>query len=219
MEKEKSNLPKISDLYKDTEVQKFSKSDALNFLVNQLPKKEWIRKNPYANNSLYIPIAIVETLLLKIFKQIRIEVIEYKSLFNAVACHVRLYYIDVTSGEWTYHDGLGAVEMQTSAGSGCLKPDFSNINKGAVMMALPMAKSFAIKDAAEHIGCLFGRDLNRKDIINYKQDSDKELEEIKELFEFKRESLTEDEINFAERIINTQENASYVKLKKSLKEK
>jgi hypothetical protein len=29
-------------------------------------------------------------------------------------------------------------------------------------MALPMAKSYAIKDACDHFGKLFGRDLNRK---------------------------------------------------------
>jgi hypothetical protein len=34
-------------------------------------------------------------------------------------------------------------------------------------MALPSAKSYAIKDAAEHFGAIFGRDLNRKDIIQF----------------------------------------------------
>ena len=183
MEAQKPQLPAISDLYKETEIQKFDKSDSLNFLVNQPPKKEWIKVNKFAGNSNYIPIAIIETLLQKIFKQIRVEVIEYKSLFNSVGCHVRLHYLDVTTGEWTYHDGVGAVELQTKAESGTLKPDFSNINKGAVMMALPMAKSYALKDAAEHIGKLFGRDLNRKDVIEYLPNQKTELEDLKELYE------------------------------------
>ncbi len=68
-----------------------------------------------------------------------------------------------------YHDGVGAKELQTIAASGPLKQDFSNINKGAVEMALPIAKTAAIKDAADHLGKLFGRDLNRKDTLEYKQ--------------------------------------------------
>ncbi len=67
-----------------------------------------------------------------------------------------------------HHDGVGAKELQTQAGTGTLKVDFSNINKGAVEMALPIAKTAAIKDAADHLGQLFGRDLNRKDTIEYK---------------------------------------------------
>ena len=47
-------------------------------------------------------------------------------------------------------------------------------------MAFPMAKSYALKDAAEHIGVLFGRDLNRKDTmqltpnVNYNIQDEKE---------------------------------------------
>jgi len=35
------------------------------------------------------------------------------------------------------------------------------------MKAAPASKSFAVKDAAEQIGRLFGRDLNRPDQISY----------------------------------------------------
>jgi hypothetical protein len=58
-------------------------------------------------------------------------------------------------------------ELQTKADTGSLKADFSNINKSAVEMALPIAKTNAIKDACDHIGKLFGRDLNRKDSIEF----------------------------------------------------
>jgi hypothetical protein len=37
-------------------------------------------------------------------------------------------------------------------------------------MAFPMAKTIAIKDAADHFGKLFGADLNRKDVISYELD-------------------------------------------------
>jgi hypothetical protein len=35
------------------------------------------------------------------------------------------------------------------------------------MMAAPAAKSYAVKDAAEQIGAIFGKNLNRADKANY----------------------------------------------------
>ena len=35
------------------------------------------------------------------------------------------------------------------------------------MMAFPIAKSVAIKDACDHFGTLFGANLNRKDIVEF----------------------------------------------------
>ena len=35
------------------------------------------------------------------------------------------------------------------------------------MKAAPAAESYAIKDAAEKLGKIFGKDLNRKDVIGY----------------------------------------------------
>ena len=40
-------------------------------------------------------------------------------------------------------------------------------------MGAPAAESYAVKDAAEKIGKLFGKDLNRKDNINYDNLKDK----------------------------------------------
>ena len=212
---ENKKLPTISELR--SESLSFEKQDELNFLVNQLPKKEWIKINKYAGNSNYIPIAIIETLIQKIFGEHKIEVIETKTMFNAVSVTVRIHYKNPITNEWLYHDGVGAVELQTKAGSGCLKPDFSNINTGAVMMALPMAKSYALKDGISHIGKLFGRDLNRKDVIEYQLNQKTELEDLKELYELKKENLTPDEQINAERIIKCKEENSYTKLFKQLK--
>ena len=39
-------------------------------------------------------------------------------------------------------------------------------------MALPLAKSIAIKDACDHFGDLFGANLNRKDVANFKGDAE-----------------------------------------------
>lgn len=169
MNKEKNTLPKLSDLYEDN-IELAFKSDKFNYLVNQNPKEEWIGVNGQANNSKYIPIGIVETLLQKLFKQHKIEVLNTQTMFNAIAVTVRVHFWSGIDNQWHFHDGVGAVELQTKKDTGVLKPDFSNLNRMAVMMALPMAKSYAIKDACEHIGRIFGRDLNRKDTLEYLED-------------------------------------------------
>jgi hypothetical protein len=90
-------------------------------------------------------------------------------MFNAVYCEVRVHYLHPVLNEWSWHDGVGAQELQVKAGSS--PAQLENLNKGAVAMALPIAKSQAIKDACDHLGKLFGSDLNRKEQIAYVQDS------------------------------------------------
>ena len=89
---------------------------------------------------------------------------------NAVEVTVRIHYLDPATGEMMYHDGVGAQELQTMRDTGALKLDMSNVNRGAVQMALPIAKTLAIKDACDHFGRLFGADLNRKDLLKYEPD-------------------------------------------------
>lgn len=67
---------------------------------------------------------------------------------------------------------MGACELQTKKDSGNLNLDLSNINKGAVLMALPIAKTTAIKDAVDMFGSLFGANLNRRDAVEFKPDAD-----------------------------------------------
>jgi hypothetical protein len=45
-----------------------------------------------------------------------------------------------------------------------------NINSGAISIAFPIAETLAVKDAAGKIGKVFGADLNRKDVIEFKPD-------------------------------------------------
>lgn len=79
--------------------------------------------------------------------------------------------------------------------SGPVKPDFSNISRGAVEIAVPIAKTQAIKDASHHLGKLFGRDLNRKDVgtfVNKYQD-DKSWSDIMNDYELISEKIPENE--------------------------
>ena len=76
-----------------------------------------------------------------------------------------MHFIDPITGQWDWQDGIGASPLQTDKGAGAI--DFQKIKNGAVMMAAPSAESFAIKDAAEKLGKIFGKDLNRRDAMAY----------------------------------------------------
>lgn len=160
------NLPKIKDLYQDVQV--VAKQDQLVALMNQPPKDEWVKTHPFIKGYKYLPIERVEFLLKNIFKNYKIEVTGQGTAFNGVWVTVRVHYINPVTGEWSFHDGIGAAQLQTAKGTS--PADLGNINNGALSMAFPMAKTIAIKDACDHFGKLFGADLNRKDVINYSVD-------------------------------------------------
>jgi len=187
----KRELPVLADLYKATDIATLFKHDQFNLLMNQAPEPKWILENKFAGNSKYIPIGILETLLQRIFKEFKVEVMREGQLFNSVYVTIRLHYLNPVSGEWSYHDGVGSAQIQTKAGAS--PADLASINNNAVMMALPMAKSYAIKDCTDHFGKLWGRDLNRKDTMGFgvdkSLDHDSIYEQLKDLFETKKELI------------------------------
>ena len=168
-------LVKIEDLY--SEKIELAQENQLNILLNQPPKKEWLKPHPIAKKVIYengekksvpcvyIPIERTEWMLTNIFIKWRVEVKDYKLIGNSVGVDVRLHYLSPISNEWDYQDGLGACPLQTDAGQGAI--DFMKLKSSAVQIALPAAESYAVKDAAEKIGKLFGKDLNRADEIAY----------------------------------------------------
>lgn len=157
----------LAQLYDDS-VEMLGRIESLNFILNQPPKQEWVKEHPFINGWKYIPIERVESLLRKIFKKTKIEILREGTSFNGVYVVVRVWYFDPASNEMSFHDGIGAMQLQTKKGTS--PADLSNINNGAISMAFPIAKSLAVKDATDHLGKLFGADLNRKDIINASMD-------------------------------------------------
>lgn len=158
-------LPTIKELAKNS-VSLKQEEKAVVSLLNEEPPSEWVKKNPYANDSLYLPIDKIEYLLNSIFPcKHYIEITDKGVAFNAVFVTVRVHFIDLVSNEWRFHDGIGAKEIQVKSGSS--PADLQNINKSAVAMAFPIAETEAIKDACHKFGRLFGSDLNRKDTALY----------------------------------------------------
>ena len=143
----------------------FEKMGELKNVLNQNPNKSWVKNHPFAQNVVYLPIDKVEAMLDMIFQQWKVEILSVSQLAQSICCTIRLHYLNPITKEWSFHDGVGAVPLKTDKGFSA--SDLSHIKSDAVATGAPAAKSFAIKDAAEHLGKLFGRDLNRKDTIAY----------------------------------------------------
>ena len=158
----KTHLPALKDLYSGRV--ELAKDNDLNLLLNQNPNPAWIKQHPMASNVSYIPIEVIEYLLTSIFINWNVEVKEIQVIANAIVVSIRLHYRH-PSGEMRWQDGIGAAPIQTAKDAPAT--DFTKVKSDAVMKAAPAAESYAIKDAAEKLGKLFGKDLNRKDSFGY----------------------------------------------------
>lgn len=187
VENQKRELPVIQELYKDTDLA--IQENALNVLLNQQPNSNWLVKHPTIKKQVkdskgqlvweaidYMPINRIEWLLTRIFLKWRVEVKAVQLIANSVQLTIRLHYKNPIDGEWDWQDGVGAVPLQTDKNAGAI--DFNNMKSNSVMMATPAAKSFAVKDAADEIGRLFGRDLNRTDINSYTDSLNKDADKL-----------------------------------------
>lgn len=156
------------ELYNPDELDLLKKRESLNVILNTNPPEKWLKKHPYIKDYYYLPIDKVEYLLKKIFKRYRIEITGEGTAFNGVYVKVRVSFLDPISGEWDWHEGIGAAQLQTKSGTS--PSDLININNGAISMAFPLAKSTAIKDACDHLGDIFGANINRRDTLIYNPD-------------------------------------------------
>lgn len=132
-------------------------------LCNEEPEtKEW---NKFSKQN-YVPISFIEMSLDELlYLGWHTEVIKWEIQLNSCCVHLRLHYTNPVTGKECWTDGLGACPIQTNLDS---KPmDISNIKSAGIQMALPAAKSYALKDAAEQLGKVFGRDIARNHIDGF----------------------------------------------------
>lgn len=159
-------LPKIQDIYSDK--LSVQKNDIFVTLMNQPPNQTWVKEHPFIRGYKYLPIERIEYLLKTIFKSYKIEITGQGQSFNGVWVIVRVHYLHPITGEWLFHDGIGASQIQTKKGAS--PADLANINNNAIGMAFPVAKTEAIKNACKSFGKLFGSDISRSEDISYNLD-------------------------------------------------
>ncbi len=157
-------LPALKELY-DGDIELKEEQNKLNVLLNQNPKESWVKNHPFARGVKYIPIERIEYLLTRLFLKWKVEVKQIQTIANSCVVTVRLHYQNIEDSEWSWQDGIGAAPIQTEKDAGAMEWD--KVRTDSVMKSAPAAESYAIKDAAEKIGKIFGKDLNRKDEIGY----------------------------------------------------
>lgn len=175
----KEKNTKISMLLKDmtpSEKQKYKKLIRIKEFLNSPPPPSWIKKHPIHGNY-YVPIDKVEAMLDAFFLSWSVKVLNIQLMINCVTVHVELKVIDFNGNEIIHH-GVGAEALQVNKDANPL--DTTALKQNAVVIALPKAKTEAIKDAAHHLGKIFGRDVNRKDIMPFESISSKITNELNE---------------------------------------
>lgn len=165
METKTATLAELTNL-KDNDLLK--KQGNLNVLLSKDPPNSWVKKHPMASNVSYLPIDKVEFLLTQLFVKWWVDIKTVQQIANSIVTTVRLNYINLVDGKESYQDGIGAAPVHTSKGAGAT--DFNKVLTDSVMKAAPASESYAIKDAAEKIGNIFGANLNRKDTLIYTEE-------------------------------------------------
>lgn len=158
-----TKLPTLQDLLTDTEDS--LKQNALTVLLNQDPPAKWLVQHPMIRDYRYIPIEKIEYLLTRIFGNWNVEIRGTQIVANSVVVTVRLHVNNPISGEAMWQDGIGAAPIQTDKGAGAT--DWNAVKTDGVQKAAPAAETYAVKDAAEKFGKIFGRDVSRKGSMNY----------------------------------------------------
>jgi hypothetical protein len=157
-------MSELIKLVEGSDLITFEKQDKFLEFINQAPPDSWIKEHPFANNVNYLPIDKVELLLKRIFQEYKVEILREGQLLNSIYVALRLHYKHPISG-WTYQDGIAAVPIKTKKDHDA--SDMAAILNDAIQTGLPAAESFAIKDAADKIGDIFGANLNRKDTLGF----------------------------------------------------
>ncbi len=160
---EKYEMPTLEQLYSDR--QGMVKQSQLNVILNSEPKKEWVKIHPMSKVP-YIGIDRIEYLLTMIYGGFNVEIKDTKLIANSVVVTVRVHVKNPITGLPEFQDGVGAVAIQIKKDSGGAI-DFANMNSNAIQIGAPAAESYAFKDAAEKFGKIFGKDIGRKDNIQY----------------------------------------------------
>jgi hypothetical protein len=156
---------KLARLVEDDNLIELVKQDEFLSLVNTPTPAAFVKNHPMAKGVKYIPIDKIEFLLTKLFQHWHVEILSEGQMLNSIYTKVRLHYFHPITQDWQYQDGLGATAIQVDKGSNA--SDLGAIKSDAIQKALPAAESYAVKDAAEKIGRIFGKDLNRRDVLAF----------------------------------------------------
>lgn len=180
-------LPTLAELQSDVELA--FKNDDLNKLLNAPVPQNWIKEHPFVNIKVpdttgrqvsvplpYIPVKRVKFMLRRIFGKYKWEIKNVGQMLNAVYVTGTLSVPNPITGEWDSEDGCGAAQIQMDAGA--TQGDLSKIKSNAIQIGLPAAESYALKNAAEKFGDIFGGNLIDLDKVAFVPQFDEKTREF-----------------------------------------
>ena len=129
-------------------------------MFNANPPRAWLKKHKIIANYFYLPIDKVELLLDTMTLNWECEIISYNLIANSICvqCRLKVTHLD---GSVRVMDGIGAAPIQVNAGASPI--DQTQMKSNAIMIGLPAAYGYALKNAAKRLGKIFGRDVERED--------------------------------------------------------
>jgi hypothetical protein len=135
--------------------------------LNQKPEN--ISKNKFANNTDYIPISFLETMLDEDFNGLwQFSNFHYQVIVNELSGVGTLKVFHPVAMQWLEYDGAGAVVIRQEKGAGI--DEVNRKIKNALVMDLPHLKSECFRNACKLLGTRYGRDLNREFTDKYAPD-------------------------------------------------
>lgn len=157
-----SNVPNISNVAMIEDLGKFKK------MLSKQPDSKKVKEHPFINIKVkgqnqpykYLPIEEIQNNLDSLFMGLySIEVRSTSTFVNSVMVTVRINYFHPVFKMWLFVDGVGASSLQVNKDSN--PTDLNQLKQDSVVMALPKAKTEALKNAAKELGNKFGRTLNK----------------------------------------------------------
>jgi hypothetical protein len=166
--------PTLQELLdEETMVSRIAQDD-LNCILNTQVPASWVKSHPFVKvknkegqniEMPYLPVRKVKYLLKRIFGNYQWQIKYVGQLLNSVYVTGTLTVINPITGETWSQDGCGATQIQMDAGA--TQGDLSKIKPNAIQIGLPSAESYALKNAAEKFGDIFGGNIMDMDASLY----------------------------------------------------
>jgi len=146
--------------------------------LHKEPDSKELKKNKYANDSVYLPISYMEMTLDEIFFGLwQTKNFKAEGIANEIVGSIELHYFHPVAKTWLCRVGAGAVQIQFEAEyemvNGVkkkLKTNITDISKkitNTLTKDYPHLKAECFRNACLSLGKTFGRDLNRESDDQY----------------------------------------------------
>lgn len=159
--------------------------------LSHQPHVSTIQTTPDGKAS-YLPIDCIETQLDEYFFGLwKTENFRWSNCANEIVCSIDLIVFHPTAQTWIARTGAASIQVMVDAVPDAIKNnrqeknkwalDLANKKAGALDMGFPKLKTECIKNAAQSLGNIFGRNLNRnfKDVFTpLVKPQNKEVERI-----------------------------------------